>query len=82
MINEQLISEIQENKFINRLHSILLILAMLAILGVVGLMTFGFAGFCDFCCFCFVELFAWPRSDDGLDHENVQGVRDSPSAGS
>ena len=45
MVNEQLISEIQENKSVNRMHSLLLILSMLAILGLVGHMTFGIAGF-------------------------------------
>ncbi len=45
MVNEQLIEEIQQNKAVNRWHSILLILAMTAILCVVGYLTLGFLGF-------------------------------------
>ena len=42
---ESLIAEINENKSINRFHSILLILAMAAILSFVGYLMFGMFGF-------------------------------------
>ena len=45
MVTEQLIDEINDNKFTNRFHSILLILAMAALLCVVGFLTFGLFGF-------------------------------------
>ena len=45
MVDYELIQEIQENKSVNRLHSILLILAMTALLSIVGFLTFGKTGF-------------------------------------
>lgn len=44
-MNQQLITEIRENKSVNRTHSLLLILGMLALLSLVGYLTFGWVGF-------------------------------------
>lgn len=45
MVSEHLIDEINENKSVNRFHSILLIMAMTAILSLVGYLTLGAIGF-------------------------------------
>ena len=45
MNHQELISEIQENKTVNRFHSMLLILAMLSLLSLVGYLVFGATGF-------------------------------------
>ena len=45
MNHQELISEIRENKSVNRWHSLLLILAMLSLLCLVGYLSFGMVGF-------------------------------------
>ena len=45
MVSEHLLAEINENKSVNRFHSILLIMAMTAILSLVGFLTLGISGF-------------------------------------
>ncbi len=45
MVAESLIDEVNENKSVNRFHSILLILAMTALLSIVGFLTLGPIGF-------------------------------------
>ena len=45
MVSEHLLAEINENKSVNRFHSILLIMAMTAMLSLVGFLTLGISGF-------------------------------------